>query len=88
MAIATVPGIAPAPRKAPVARVIATFKNVRETKGSVVFEENAVPGGHRKVRTLYLRKEAFEELGSPAALTVTIAAVTAVAVPVESLPTE
>lgn len=70
----TAPVTAPAARPAPKLRVTASFTMKRETKGAVVFEEIAPLLGHRKVRTLYLRKEAFEEIGSPARIGVTIIA--------------
>lgn len=49
------------------------FKQIKETKNTVVFGEIEVEGA-TKIGTLYLQKPAFTELGSPQELTVTVEA--------------
>jgi hypothetical protein len=50
------------------------FDKDRETKGAVRFAEVPEEGQDAFVRTIYLRKELYAELGSPDTLEVTIKA--------------
>lgn len=52
------------------------FELDKETKGAVRFAEVPAKGEEAYVRTFYMRKELWQELGEPEDLELTVAAVT------------
>jgi hypothetical protein len=50
----------------------ATFKQKRETPGTVVFSE--VGDGPEVIGSIYIKKTAMKDLGNPKAITITVAA--------------
>ena len=52
------------------------FELERETKGAVRFQETPPKGVEAHIRSLYFRKELWEELGKPEVIEVTVKAAT------------
>jgi hypothetical protein len=65
------------PASKPAAKSHSTeFEMERETKGAVRFQETPLDDGEAHVRSIYFRKELWEQLGKPEVISMTIAAVT------------
>jgi len=59
-----------------VKEIKATFKQQRETKGTVVYREEVNNDGAEIIGSVYVKKTAVKDLGSPKSITVTVAAAT------------